>query len=58
MQNDCGGIDPGAHVNPGQTRLLADAIREKFHLDDDNDQDILGNLVFYIHCRQHNILLE
>lgn len=46
MQNDCGGIDPGAHVNPGQTRLLADAIREKFHLDDDNDQDILGNLVF------------
>lgn len=37
-------VEQNKHMNDNQSRMLADAIREKFHLEDDNDQDILGKL--------------
>lgn len=45
MENECGVPDTATHINEEQSKTLADAIRLKLHIVDDDDQDILDQHV-------------
>lgn len=55
FQNECGVPDTATHINEEQSKTLADAIRLKLHIVDDDDQDILGNFLISYLLREYDI---